>query len=75
VHEDCVVLPLFYVHLQEHLLLLALELSQHSVSNVRLQLLLVVLVEVLGLVELVANLKDDPDEKSLSLDKLTSKIP
>ena len=54
--EDSEILPFLDENLQEHLLLLALEVSQHRVSDMRLNLLLVVLMEVLGFVELIAYL-------------------
>lgn len=64
-NEDRVVLPLLDVDLQEHLLLFALELPQYRVLDVSFQSLLVVLMELLGLVELVAYLEDDSDEKEV----------
>lgn len=58
-HENGVVLPFLDVDLEKVLALLALEMRQHDILDVFGKSVFEVIVEILGLIELVAHLQDD----------------
>jgi hypothetical protein len=59
VSEEGVVLPLLDVGLEEVLSVFCCQLHQHNVLDILCKLIFEVLVQVLGLVQLIANLQHD----------------